>query len=113
MEHKPSFFCEGLFVMGKFSKKDGKFEKKKGKCQHKSYGGDTSAIRCYHYKKKDQTGKVFYDRQNNHGVKHNCNAIIVQVDFESYDVLVVLSINTCKELIMDSSCTWNMTPNKD
>ena len=46
-EHKTSSLGEGLYVKGKFFKKDGRFEKKKGKGQQKSYGGDTLGIRCY------------------------------------------------------------------
>ena len=53
------------------------------------------------------------ERLKNHGGKDNGNAAIVQDDFDSSDVLVVSSSNSSKEWIMDSGCTWHMTPNKD
>lgn len=90
MEHKPSFFGEGLSVKGKFSRKDGKFEKKNGKYQYKSCGGNAPAIRCYHCKKEVHTRKIYSDRLKSYDdIKDNGNAVIVQDDCESSDVLVV------------------------
>lgn len=96
-EHKRSSVGEGLSVKRKVFRKYGKFEKKKGKGQHKSYGGDAHRIRCYHYKNEGHTRKVFPKGMNNHGGKDNGNATIVQDHFESSDVLVVSSNNSCKE----------------
>lgn len=73
----PSFIGEGLFVKGKFSKKDRRFEKKKCKGQQKSYGGDAPTIRCYHCKKEGHTRKVCHERLNNHEGKDNGNTNIV------------------------------------
>lgn len=112
-EQKPSSVGEGFSVKGKFLKKYGKFEKKNGKGQYKSYGGDALGIMCYHCKKEGHTRKVCPDRMNNHGGKDSGDETIVQDDYESSYVLVVSSINSCKERIMDSGCTWYMTPNKD
>lgn len=56
---------------------------------------------------------MFPDRLNNHGGKDNGNASIVQEEYDSSDVQVVLSIDFSKEWIMDSGCTWHITPNKD
>ena len=53
------------------------------------------------------------ERLKNHGGKDNGNTAIVQDDFDSSDVLVVSSSNSSKEWILDSGCTWHMTPNKD
>src|SRR3954471_23054695 len=111
-EHKPSTVGEGLAVKGKFLRKNGKFDKK-GKSQSKSYSDEASGIRCYHCKKEGHTRKVCPERLKYHGGKDNGNASIVQDDFESSDVLVVSSSDFKKEWIMDSGCTWHMTPNKD
>lgn len=101
-------------IKGKFTKKDGKFGKKKDKDQHKSYGGNASATRCYHYKKEGYTRKVYNDRMKIYNdSKDNGNVAIVQDDYESSEVLEVSSSNSCKEWIMDSGCTWHMIPNKD
>lgn len=96
-ENKPSSVGEGLFVQGKFLKKDGRFEKKNSKGQHKSYGGDAHEIRCYHCKNEGHIKKVCPERLKDHGGKDNENSTIVQDDFESSDVVVVLSNNSCKE----------------
>ena len=112
-EHKPSTVGKGLAVKGKFLRKDGKFDKKKGKSQQKSYSGETSGIRCYHCKKEGHTRKVCPERQKILGGKDNGDAAIAQDDFESSDVLVVSSSDSKKEWIMDSGCTWHMTPNKE
>lgn len=92
-EHRPSSTNECLSIKAKFTKRDGKFDKKKGKSQHKSYSGDASGIRWYRCKKEDHTRKVCPERLKDHGDKDNGNA--------------------SKEWIMDSGCTWHMTPNKD
>lgn len=112
-EKKPSSVGEGLSIKGKFSKKYGKFEKKKGKIQQKSYGGDASAIRCYHCKKEGHTIKVCPERLKNYGErKDNGNATIIHDGYESSDFLIVSRSNSSKEWIMDSRCTWHITPNK-
>ena len=80
---------EGLAVKGKFLRKDGKFDKKKGKSQQKFYSGETSSIRCYHYKKEGHIRKVCPKRLKDHG--GNGNATIVQDYFDSSDILVVSS----------------------
>ena len=105
-EHKTSYVGKGLSVKGKFPKKDGRFEKKKkGKVLQNLYGGNASAIRCYHCKKKGHTREVCHDRLNNHGGKDKGNATIVQDDYELFDVLVVSSSNFIKEWITDLGCT--------
>ena len=48
-----------------------------------------------------------------HGGKDNGNGSIVQDDFDLSDVLVFSRSDSRKEWIMDSGCTWHMTPNKD
>lgn len=93
----PSSVGEGLSVKGKFLKKKSRFENKKGKVQQKSYGDDASGIRCYHCKKEDHTRQVCPEPLNNHEGKNNGNATIMQDDFESFDVLVVLSSDSSKE----------------
>lgn len=110
-EHKPLIVGEGLAVKGKFLRKDGKFDKKKGKSPQKSYSGEASGIRCYHCKKEGRTRNVCPEHQKNIRGKDNGDAAIAQDDFESSDVLVVSSSDSKKEWIMDSGCTWHMTPN--
>lgn len=88
------------------------FEKKKGKVLQKYYGGNASTISCYHSKKEGHTRKMCLDRLKSYGDSKN-NATIVQDDYESSDVVVVTSNNSSKEWIMDSGCTWHVTPNKD
>lgn len=113
-EYKSSSAGEGLSVKGKFLKKNRRFQKKKkGKVLQNYYGGNAPVIRCYHCKKKGHTRKVCPERLNNNGRKDNHNAIIMQDDYESYDVLVVSSSGSKKEWIINSCCTWHTTLNKD
>lgn len=102
-----------MFVKGKFTNKDGRFDKKKDKVLQNSYGCNAPAIRCYHCKKEGHTRKVFPERMNKCRGKDNDNASIVEDNYESSDILVVSSNNFSKEWMMDSGCTWHMTPNKD
>ena len=77
------------------------------------YDGDALDIRCYHCKKEGHTRNMCPDRSNDYGeIKDNGNATIFQDGYESFDVLVVSSRNSNKEWVMDSRCTWHMTPNK-
>jgi hypothetical protein len=85
-----------MSVKAKFTKRDGKFDKKKGKGQQKSYSGDASSILCYHCKKEGHTRKVCHECMKVHGGKDNGNTNIVQHDFNSYDILVVLSDDSSK-----------------
>lgn len=97
----------------KFLKKYRRFDKNKSKVIRNSYGGSAPAIRCYNYKKEGHTRKMFPERLNIHGRKDNGNATVVEDDYESFDFPLVSSSDSSKEWIMDSACTWHMTPNKD
>ncbi|CAL5196920.1 unnamed protein product [Lathyrus oleraceus] len=56
-------------------------------------------------KKEGHTRNVCPKCLKGHDGKDNGNATVVQDNFESSDVLVFSSINSCKEWIMDLGCT--------
>jgi len=115
-EKKSSTSGEGLIARSKTFKKDSKSDKKKQKPENQKNGeGNIFKIRCYHYEKKGHTRKVCLERQKNGGSnnrkKDSGNAAIVQDDgYEFAEALVVSEKNPKTKWIMDSGCSWHMTP---
>jgi len=72
-------------------------------------------IRCYHCKKEGHTQRFCPERQNDynsHRLKEGGNEVIVQDVYEYVEALMVGSGKSDAESIMDSGCSFHMTPNK-
>ncbi|RZB80703.1 Retrovirus-related Pol polyprotein from transposon TNT 1-94 [Glycine soja] len=117
-EKKSSTSGEGLTARGKTFKKDSKFDKKKQKLENQKNGEENIfKIRCYHCKKEGHTRKVCPERQKNGGSNNRKNdsgnaAIVQDDDYESAEALMVSEKNPETKWIMNSGCSWHMTPNR-
>ena len=107
---------EALNVRGRSDKRDG--SKVRGKSRSKSTKldkTDKSKFRCHHCKelghfKREylERMKKFKERKSDSG-----NASIASESFESAEVLIHSIAETQKEWILDSGCSFHMSPNKE
>ena len=102
-EEKGNSVAEGLNVRGRPKKREFKSRSKsKGK------------IKCYHCHKEGHIRRLCLDRQkgNQKKKKDQVEVAVSNDGYESADILKVSSVNSEKEWILDSGCTFHMTPNK-
>ena len=101
-------------VRGRQYKKDDKAEGKRSKSQARS-GSNVPNIRCYHYKREGHTRRFCPDRQKGNRQdrsKEPGNATLVEDGYKSAEAVMVSHENTETEWILDSGCSFHMTPNK-
>ena len=92
----------------------GRSDKREFKPRSKSRSKSKVRIKCYHCHKEGHIRKMCPERQKGNPEKKSepAEVAIVGEGYELADVLIVSSINSDKEWILDSGCTFHMTPNK-
>ncbi|KAG8364666.1 hypothetical protein BUALT_Bualt18G0022200 [Buddleja alternifolia] len=108
-EEKGQSHAEGLNVRGRTNKRDQKKKDKRSRSKSKS------KIECYHCHKEGHIRRLCPERQkkNLEKQKEQADIVVASDGYESADVLMVSSINSEREWILDSGCTFHMTPNKE
>ena len=94
--------AEGLNVRGRTEKRD-------FKPRSKSRSKSKVKIKCYHYHKEGHIRRICPERQK--GIKNQLLAIASD-GYESAEILMVSSVNSEKEWILDLGYTFHMTSNK-
>ncbi|CAM8971845.1 unnamed protein product [Rhodiola kirilowii] len=110
---------ESLMVHGRpfksgFQKKfnKGKFQKRQGTPQGSKT--DMKKLKCYFCHKEGHFRRDFPDRKKQAGGKkqEEGDAAVVDDGYDSADLLVVMDGEANSRWIMDSGCSYHMTPNK-
>lgn len=106
-DEKSNVIAEGLSVRGRSDRRE---SRGKSKSRSKS----KFKVKCYHCHKEGHMRKVCPERQrgNQERKKDEAEAAVVTDGYESAEILMVSSVNSEKEWILDSGCTFHMTPNK-
>ena len=99
--------AEGLNVKGRL-------EKKKFKSRSKSRSKSKGKIKCCHCHKECHIRRLCPYRQkgNQEKKKDQAKMAVASDGYESANILMVSSVNSEKEWILDSGCAFHMTPNK-
>ena len=106
-EDEGNAVAEGLNVRGRSDKRE---FKQRSKSRSKS----KFRIKCYHCHKEGHISRLCPERQKANQERKNDQVDVAVADKrnESSDALTVSSVNAEKEWILDSGCTFHMTPNK-
>ena len=88
--------------------------KQRFKSRSKSRSKSKVNIKCYHCHKEDHIRRLSPERQkgNQESKRKQAELVVVSDGYESSDALAVSSVDSEKEWILDSGCTFHMTPNK-
>lgn len=112
---------ESYSVRGRQEKKDtNKFKKSRSKSRNGKSGKvkpQKGKLKCFHchkegHFKRDCPEKVKKD-QNKEREKEPREASLAEEDYESSEALAVTQQDSIREWILDSGCSFHMTPNKD
>ncbi|KAG8362995.1 hypothetical protein BUALT_BualtUnG0016000 [Buddleja alternifolia] len=108
-EEKGQTQAEGLNVRGRSEKRDSKKKEKKSRSKSRS-----RKIECYHCHKEGHIRRLCPDRlkKNAEKNKEQADVAVASDGYESADVLTVSNNNSENEWILDSGCTFHMTPNR-
>ena len=103
--------AEGLNVKGRTDKREGK---QRFKSRSKSRSKSKLNIKCYHCHKEGHIRRLSPERKkgNQESKRKQAELAVVSDGYESSDALAVSSVDSEKEWILDSGCTFHMTPNK-
>lgn len=112
---------ESYSVRGRHEKKDSnKFKKSRSKSRNGKSGKvkpQKGKLKCFHchkegHFKRDCPEKVKKDQNKERG-KEPGEASLAEEDYESSEALAVTQQDSRREWILDSGCSFHMTPNKD
>lgn len=102
---------DSLIVRGRTDKRD---QKGKSRTRSKSKNGK-KIIKCYYCHEEGHIRRLCPKRKKETKDKETISgdAAVVEEGYESSDVLVVTTNNSDKQWILDSGCSFHMTPNRD
>ena len=102
--------AEGLSIRGRPERKDFKNQRKN---RSRSRTRNPTRLKCYHCHKEGHFRRQCPDRLKlNDKYVNKGDAAIVEDGYESTEVLAVSDTSSTSDWIMDSGCSFHMTPNR-